>query len=337
MSDIVLIDEWVAPYPSNWRDNLKNLAESCRDAEVSKMEAQFYFSHIIRTEEWREEMIWEDWVTNKIYESEDEIPDDVRTISQTQRWKNQSQFIDWCSENIVGFTHATFWNRHRVIDKWTEVGMDLADAVKIVAGLSAVTSSSLVLDIFEFDQYNHCLGFNPELARKLPTLSDDAKESISKLASHKRSVDRRRKTVEETGDVELQKQLDQEEKSLKEAVKEHLSEVAGAAEQYIKEKSLPIQDKATSPRIVSSDIKREIYQKPKCRIRYVEDGAPFPFVWLVDWPNESGYTVRTDKFYIQLIDENGEVLKVSDIPEDALDWLHNRLSMYQQLSRLGKD
>lgn len=310
MSNITLKREWRAPYPTDWRNNFLNFVEACKQMEIRKMEAQYFFSHIIRTEEWHEEKVWEDWVTGEVYENEDDIPLHVDTVSITRRWKTQKSFIDWCADNVPGFADSTFWSRHLVIDKWTEVGMDLVDAVKIVAGLSAFTPSKLILGIFDFDDYHRCIGYKPELASKLPTLTDEARENIEKLAGRNPE------------DIE-------------DEIAESLPDVARAAEEYIKEKSFPIEQRNATSRSISSDIRKEITREPKCHIQYSVDDSPHHWVWIIEYPGEGGYTERTEKIYIQLISKDGEVLSPDDLPEEALTWWHEKFHLWKQLQRMS--
>lgn len=322
MTKIAIKRDWRAPYPSDWRSNFHSFVEACKAMEVRKMEAQYFFSHIIRTEEWREEMMWENWVTGEVYESEEDIPPYEDTVSQTRRWKTQQEFLSWCDDNVPGFVDSTFWNRHLLIDKWTEVGMDLVDAVKIVAGLQAFTPSKLVLEVFEFDDYHRCTGYKPELASNLPTLKDETRDKVEELVE-------RKQVAEESGDEE-------EKVRIQEEIIQSLPGVADAAEEYIKEKSYPIENKVATPRSVSGDIKKEINRKPRCSVRYALDDSPYHWMLRVEYPGEGGYIEKTKKFYIQVISEHGEVMSPEDLPEEALEWWHRKFSMYNQLHKMGR-
>lgn len=282
-----IVESWDAPYTANWRQNFQRFVEACAEQERARLEAQFFYSHIILNQQWQEEMVWYDHSTGEIYEGEEQVPPDRKVMcSLRQRWGTQQQFIDWCEDSIPGFSRSTFVKRHRLIDKLYEVGMDFVDAVKIVAGLQIQAGGERILDIFEFNEFHEVEGFNPDLAKRLPGAEDidDVPEN------------------------------------------EQLQAVSKAAMGYLKEQSIAVEDGASTPTRVSNTIKKHIHRRPRVKVRLALEKEGFTYVVIGQYPSDNNYDLGEEKkVYLQLVNENGEIIE--DFPDGMREWWEEKLAL----------
>lgn len=284
-----LVADWHAPYPqSNIDVNLNSFAQACRYMKEKKMEAQFWFSHLILSQQWKEAKIWYNHVLDEEYEEEGAIPEHVKvTTSLRQRWTSQEQFIKWCENNIPGFKRSTFWRRHVHIDKFIELGMSLPTATKIVAGLSVWSASEQIQRIFQYTDEHVVVGVDSEKANRLPGLEDNP--------------------IEEDEDPD-----------------EALERAKEAAIEYAIEKSIAVEE-GEHARNIATEVKRKIHRRPQIAI-FRSELPEFHYIvelTTYDDDNDNGYgDGEVEHFAILLTKMDGTVL--GKIP-DRLEVLENRL------------
>ena len=180
-----VVKGWRHPYLSgSFNNDFPLFVKACAFSHLKKVEAQFLFSHIMLTGEWEQARVWVA-INNVEYADESQIPDDLKElVSIRPRWATQTDFTRWCEGNVPGFKRSTFWRRHALIDKYVEMGMEFAEAVRTVTGHGLWSASSRIQSIFEFRDDHAVIGYKQELAERLPTLADGSTdlEDVKKAA-----------------------------------------------------------------------------------------------------------------------------------------------------------
>jgi hypothetical protein len=286
-------------------EDLHRLVEAAKDEVHGRARAQFLFSYIITTESWQDAKIWVNRATGEIYEEERDIPTNERThYSVADKWGSQEAFTVWCEGNVPGFARATMWKRHSVIDKLVEMGMEMPQAVWVVAGLRMVTASSQVAGLFSYTEANEFAGPGDVSAIKnLPTLSETLTPEVHE---------------------EL---LTADEEEAAAIVEDHLDSIRDAARRFIAELAARVEKKADTPSQVSTEAKRVLKNTPK--IHFFSPGKETGYDWAIritTYDHEKGSydTGNTRIYYLCFIDEKGFVL--SELPPEAREWWEYRIA-----------
>jgi len=285
MSKVLVLENWHPPYVTgDFVQDIMTFAEACQEGQRADLTAQFLFSHMLATGEWEKAQVWYSPHTEEEFADETMIPDGL-TVSLRPRWKFQQSFIDWCAANVPGFVQSTFWRRHHIIDKLTELGLSLVEAVKIVAGLRCWNPSLMVQDCFEYDEYHEVIGYKPELARRLlPPTAPETLEEIEELPADER-----------------------------------LEKVKAAACNKMRAMAVAIEG-GQRVRTINQELTRQIYRTPTIKIVPSAQSTYAYEIAVTRYDDDdNGYGDGEDcTYYLRIVSENGEVL--DDFPDDVAQW-----------------
>lgn len=281
----VALQKWQHPYiTNNFAQDMSRFMDACKSELLHGVEAQFYFSHFIKTGEWEQAQIWYSLDTDEEFENEADIPAGM-TVSVRPRWEYQKHFETWCDENVPGFRHSTFMKRHRLIDFWCETGMDFPEAVLYITGLKMQLPTDKLLGAIEFAEDHTPIGVNWEVAARIPTLEQSPEEL---------------------------KQLPE---------KTQLEKVKAAAVEYAQEIAVPVSEGTSDVRKVAKDLDRILYKKPRISVIRPTDTDDYPYAIRAEyWSDEDvGYGEGdTETIYIRFVSVAGVIL--DDLPSQVQKW-----------------
>lgn len=292
MSKDLILGNWQPPYVGGGIvQNMATLVQACKDGQSADLTAQFLFSHMLTTGEWEDAKVWWSPITNEEFVDESMIPDGL-AVSLRSRWKFQQDFIMWCGKNIPGFALSTFWRRHHIIDKTTELGLSLVEAVKIVAGLKCWNPPVIIQDVFVYDEYHEVIGYKPELARRLlPATATETLDEIEELPAEER-----------------------------------LERVKAAACNKMRAMAVAIES-GEHVRQINQELKRQIYRAPTIKIIPSQEATYAYEINVTRYDDDdNGYGDGDEStYYLRIVSEEGEVL--DDFPDDVVQWWRKKLGV----------
>lgn len=292
MSKVLVLENWHPPYVTgDIIQDMATFAAACQEGQYNDLTAQFLFSHMLTTGEWEDAQVWWSPITQEEFTDESMIPDDL-AVSLRPRWKHQQDFVNWCNENVPGFVLSTFWRRHHIIDKATELGLSLVEAVKIVAGLKCWNPPVIIQDVFEYDDYHTVIGYKPELARRLlPATATETLDEIEELPAEER-----------------------------------LERVKAAACNKMRAMAVAIES-GEHVRQVNQELKRQIYRAPTVKVIPCDQATYAYAVNVTRYDDDdNGYGDGDEStYYLRIISEEGEVL--DDFPDDVVQWWRKKLGV----------
>jgi hypothetical protein len=285
----LVLHDWVPPPVSSiFSENIGRLYAACQKAHENKLEAQYIFSHMIRGEEWQDARGWYDPRTGGRWDNECDIPNEAKsTVSSYHKFLTQKEFLEWCEENLPSFRKSTFWERHSIIDKLTETGVEFADAVMWVVGLGVWGLWEEFLAVLEFDDDRHIIGYKEEPAKRLGELLQDEDLPV----------------VLEDITVSPSDKVD--------AVKNGLVQATTEA-------ALTIGEGRNNAVGIKRDVRRIVFNKPNVRIVHPPNDK-FTYAIEATFGDGTRYGTSERIFYIQFVDEvSGEIL--TDLPSEVKSW-----------------
>ena len=263
------------------------LTDSCAVLMAGSVRAQMAFSHILTHRLWRQAIRWFNPDTGEEYESEEDIPPEIKsTVSVEHMFKCQEDYCRWCEDNIQGFRRSTFFLRHKRIDKWVEVGFSMEEAVLLVAGYRMGAFSDYAQSALVFDVYHHVVGYNPESAANLPTLPAPLEE------------------------IPEEKRLE----TIKQGAIKYAEEARAAM------------DEGVWVGKITGDARRDILREPEIYAYAPQDGSAMLAVAYVQGGEEKFDVPEEVKFLIHFTQvDTGEI--VSELPFAVHNWLVRRLKV----------
>jgi len=124
----------ISRFPGNFTQDFNSFLEAASASAQREFDAQLFFSYIIQNGTWDQPQVWFIPGTDEVYEDEQDIPPDLKMlVSVRSRFSSQEEFIQWCGDNVLGFTRSTFWRRHSSIDKYTKCLVMLDDIDKVLS------------------------------------------------------------------------------------------------------------------------------------------------------------------------------------------------------------
>lgn len=288
-TEISLVNWTVPIITGNFTQDFNSFLEAASASAQREFDAQLFFSYIIQNGTWDQPQVWFIPGTDEVYEDEQDIPPDLKMlVSVRSRFSCQEEFIQWCGDNVLGFTRSTFWRRHSSIDKYTMMGYSLPQAVatRLQPGMGSAVATRLQ-GLLEFDNIHNIIGVNEEI-KNLP-------------------------------DQLLPSDFDELE------VEDQIEVAKAAVMEYTNEKMAGAQ---AGDRRIGPDLDRQLYKRPRIYVLACDDDSGFPYkITVTRWPEDDGGfgDGQTDEIFVQFIADTGEVL--DDLPPDVSHWWYRRLKV----------
>jgi len=274
---------------------MKRLVGAHRVSRFAVCATQLYASWIVYNSLWADgtDDYYVDHKNGDIYDSFDGVPEDVRPrlmLRHKRSFNTQTEFFSYLEEKIPDFNISTFWSRHRTVLKrvelWRKANNDVGDMPEDVF-------QEIIEDIVLYGK----------------RIDDTVIDGVFEISRAKRG--------EPSEIVALSYKANLE--SLGVDNNDVVPEVAATVLEKINDAHDQVRAGARVQTVVS-ELRNELFNEPSIYFTMIDSDIALCYT-----PANDGDIIPTQRYTMKFIDQNGEIVGVTDFNQEVIKWLESHL------------